>query len=82
MEAARAIVAIILTSVVVNAYAAVPGAPKAPICEKEPNPTDVTDYSPEFGWIFRDPDSGDVQSAYQILVASNLPNLENNNGDM
>lgn len=59
-----------------------PNAPDSPLCEGETNPTDVTDPTPEFGWTFSDPDGGDSQGAYQILVASSSANLTADNGDM
>ncbi len=59
-----------------------PNAPDSPICEGEANPTGVTDDTPEFGWTFSDPDGGDTQGAYQILVASSSANLTADNGDM
>jgi len=59
-----------------------PDAPDSPLCEGVTNPTGVNDPAPEFGWTFSDPDGGDAQGAYQILVASTSGNLAANNGDM
>ncbi len=41
-----------------------------------------TDETPYFGWYVNDPDDGEIQTAYQILVASSWANLEAGNGDM
>jgi hypothetical protein len=49
---------------------ATPNAPTSPLCEGATNPTDVANRLPEFGWTFSDPDSGDMQGAYQILVGT------------
>ncbi len=59
-----------------------PNAPASPLCEGETNPTDVTDPTPEFGWTFSDPDGGDSQGAYQVLVASSSGNLAADTGDL
>ena len=59
-----------------------PNAPASPLCEGVTNPTGVTDPTPEFSWTFFDPDGGDTQGAYQILVASTSENLASDNGDM
>ena len=82
MKTVRAMVITTLMSVVVSAYAVLPYSPKAPICEGLSNPTNVTDYSPEFGWIFTNRNTSDTQSAYQILVGFDLEDLEINKADM
>jgi len=60
-------------------------APYAPTnlkCNGATNPTNVTDFTPDLSWVFSDPDFGDYQSAYLILVADNLSALAVNNGNM
>ncbi len=59
-----------------------PDAPLSPLCQGETNPTGVTDPTPGFSWTFSDPDEGDTQGAYRILVASSLASLAAGNGDM
>jgi len=49
-----------------------PNAPTSPLCDGEAN----------FSWSFSDPDGGDSQGAYQILVASTPGKLASNNGDI
>ncbi|MCP4540997.1 MAG: hypothetical protein GY832_28000 [Chloroflexi bacterium] len=49
-----------------------PDVPIDLLCEDQVNPVDVTDTRPEFSWTFSDPDAGDVQSAYQIQVGTDV----------
>jgi len=65
--------------------AEVPGAPTGLIIEVANNDKFailVDDPHPEFGWIMNDKDKNELQTAYQILVASSKENLENDKGDM
>lgn len=39
--------------------------------------TETTMVNPRFSWIFRDPNTGDYQSAYRILVSRNTDDLTN-----
>ncbi len=41
-----------------------------------------TGAAPYFGWHVNDPDPHEIQTAYQILVASSAANLAANNGDL
>ena len=62
-----------------------PGAPTNLIIEVANNDKYaivVDDPHPDFGWVMNDVDNNEYQTAYQILVASSLENLKNNNGDM
>jgi len=59
-----------------------PPAAAAPLCEGVTDPTGVTDPAPEFGWTFSDPNTGDTQGYYQVLVASTSANLTADNGDV
>lgn len=45
------------------------------------NPIGTSD-KPYFGWFVNDPDDGEIQSAYQIIVASSLENLKKDLGDV
>ncbi len=45
------------------------------------NPIGTSD-KPYFGWFVNDPDDGEIQSAYQIIVASSLENLKKDQGDV
>lgn len=59
-------------------------APAGLMCEMmaDPSPVAITDDHPEFGWIVPLPDKGAVQKAYQVLVASDLSNIQAAQGDM
>jgi alpha-L-rhamnosidase len=58
--------------------------PRAPfdlrVCDKS-NPTGTSD-RPYFGWLVDDPDDNEIQSAFEILVASSAANLSANKGDV
>ena len=60
------------------------GAPNGLICEllRAPEKAVITDPQPEFGWIVNDSRRGAVQTAWQILVASNPDFLDQDKGDM
>ncbi len=49
-------------------------------CNDQINPVGI--HSPYFGWLFHDADDNEIQTAYQILVASSLDNLNENNADI
>ena len=53
-------------------------------CEYRTNPLGIDNTSPRLSWklIENNQTRGQNQTAYQILVASNLKNLKNNNGDI
>lgn len=59
------------------------GAPNAPAnlraCDKV-NPAG-TGGDPYFGWYVNDPDDNEIQTKYQVLVASSQSNLDSNLGD-
>jgi len=44
--------------------------------------TGITDATPEFGWIVHSSSKNDVQSAYRILVSSELEKLDKDQADM
>lgn len=58
-------------------------APDAPtnlrVCDVT-NPVGMNG-APYFGWYVNDPDDNEIQTKYQILVASSQANLDTNNGD-
>jgi len=58
-----------------------PGAPYNVRSFDKCNPIG-TDNKPYFGWYVNDPDNNEIQSAYQIIVASTLSNLGAGNGDV
>ena len=62
-------------------YAASPDAPDNLRCCDKTNPVG-TDDKPYFGWYVNDPDNNEIQTSYQILVASSQSNLDKNNGDI
>ena len=47
---------------------------------REPDNVQILDLKPEFSWIV--PTDANIQTAYQILVASSEEKLENNSGDI
>jgi len=59
-----------------------PNAPTNLKCNGQTNPKGINDYTPDLSWTFSDPDTGDTQSAYRVLVANSITNLNNNNGNM
>ncbi len=63
------------------ANAASPGAPYNLRSYDKVNPLG-TDNLPYFGWYVSDPDNNEIQSAYQVLVASSLAKLNANQGDV
>ncbi|WP_345955145.1 family 78 glycoside hydrolase catalytic domain [Mucilaginibacter sp. PAMB04168] len=66
---------------VATSYAKAPGAPSyLRTCDKV-KPTG-TDNKPFFGWYANDVDNNEVQSAYQIVVASSLQSLNSDNADV
>ncbi|MFC1550001.1 alpha-L-rhamnosidase C-terminal domain-containing protein [Candidatus Neomarinimicrobiota bacterium] len=69
----------------IQLFAADPDTPTGLTIEIANNGTDVilvADTHPEFGWIMNDTDKNEYQTAYQILVASSIEKLMNNEGDM
>jgi len=58
-----------------------PNSPTNLKCNNIVNPNGINDFTPDLSWSFTDPDSGDTQSAYRILVADNMSYLDSNNGN-
>ena len=58
--------------------------PNPPInlkCNGLINPVNLTDLTPELSWEFNDPNPGDSQTAYQLLVADEMNSMNNNIGN-
>ncbi|MFX1568840.1 MAG: family 78 glycoside hydrolase catalytic domain [Promethearchaeota archaeon] len=51
-------------------------------CEYLSNPINIDTKSPRFSWLLTHEERNQKQTAYQILVASNITNLKFNNGDL
>lgn len=49
--------------------------------EHSADPLGIEAAQPRFGWVLESHERGQLQTAYQILVASSLQNLLSNNGD-
>ena len=60
----------------------VPTAPTALLCNGQTNPTGLSDTTPDLSWTFNDPDNGDAQSAFRVLVADSQSALDLDNGNM
>lgn len=61
--------------------AAKPNAPFNLRSFDKQNPIGTND-KPYFGWYLSDPDANEIQSAYQIIISSNLANLKTNKADI
>jgi alpha-L-rhamnosidase len=64
--------------------AAVENVPTGLMCElmEHPERTVITDPQPDFGWVVNSPAKNELQSAYQILVASTAAKLKTDTGDL
>ncbi|MBN1409230.1 MAG: family 78 glycoside hydrolase catalytic domain [Spirochaetales bacterium] len=56
-----------------------PGSLKTEYCV---NPIGIDTAAPRLSWVFSDPDRGEKQTAYRIIVASSETNINNNTGNM
>ncbi|MBN1293094.1 MAG: alpha-L-rhamnosidase [Candidatus Latescibacteria bacterium] len=54
------------------------------MCElmEYPEKTTISDFTPEFSWIVNSATQNDLQTAYQILVASQPDGIKNDTGDL
>ncbi len=75
-----AFLAALFKVIAVSAFAAAPFAPTNLRVNDVSNPVG-TDATPYFGWLVNDPDANEIQTRYQILVATNASNLATNFGD-
>ena len=62
-------------------------APEPPtdlLCDGQVNPTELLNALPKLNWMFNDPDagSGDMQSAYKLIIADNPADIDNNIGNV
>lgn len=75
---------LILLPQTTHCLAASRSAPSGLMCElmSEPAKTRISDSRPDFGWIVPSLDQNDAQTAYQVLVASDLNEIEQERGDM
>jgi alpha-L-rhamnosidase len=72
---------LLLIACVLPAFAAAPLAPTSLRVDDVVNPVG-TEAAPYFGWLVNDPDANEIQTRYQILVATNSSNLDANIGDV
>lgn len=75
-----AAVGLLLGMLVASAFAAAPSAPTNLRVNDVANPVG-TDATPHFGWLVNDPDANEIQTRYQILIATTSSNLDANIGD-
>jgi len=59
-----------------------PGAPQNLQCEYQSNPLGIDVQKPRFSWLVNDNRRGAVQTAYQVLVASNEDSLLKDKGEI
>jgi len=66
-----------------DGYTSVKGGygPTNLLCEYTSNPLGIDVTSPRFSWVINHSERGQLQSAYQVLVASKRENLDTDNGD-
>ncbi len=51
-------------------------------CENEANPIGIDALQPQLGWNLTSPDRGELQTAYQVIVASTPEQLSSGKGDL
>ena len=71
---------LLLRTVAATAFAAAPSAPTSLRVNDAVEPVG-TEATPYFGWIVNDADANEIQTHYQILVATSTANLDANLGD-
>ena len=78
------IIVLVFISLISSCSANLSTAPSDLRCEYRVNPLGIDNTSPRLSWKLKqeNPERGQKQTAYQILVASSLDNLESNNGDV
>lgn len=73
---------LLLLLTAITALAAMPGAPSLPRVDYCTNPLGITNTTPVFSWVMNDPDRGEKQTAYQLVMASSPQELARNEGDV
>ena len=71
---------LLLVAFTATAFAAAPSAPTSLRANDVTEPVG-TDAAPYFGWLVNDTDANEIQTRYQILVATSTANLDANLGD-
>jgi alpha-L-rhamnosidase len=72
---------LLLAAITLPAFAAAPSAPTNLRVDDVVNPVG-TEAAPYFGWLVNDTDANEIQTRYQILVATNSSDLDANIGDV
>jgi alpha-L-rhamnosidase len=72
---------LLLGAAAAPAFAAAPFAPTNLLVDDVANPVG-TEAVPYFGWLDNDTNANEIQSAYEVLVASSMNNLNTNYGDV
>jgi len=76
-----AVVSLTLGAVLIPARAAAPLAPTGLLVDDVAGPVG-TEAAPYFGWLDNDTNANEIQTGYEVLVASSVSNLAANLGDL
>lgn len=64
----------------VGVFNSAPNAPTGQQCESQTNPLGIRIFTPTLSWVFSDPDAGDSQSAFRVILADNQTDIDADNG--